>query len=177
MSACLCGNPIQLQYGISLSPPPEPMQCTHAHKTDRFRLLQGVDLTGMELGSQRRAGGGAPLVNYVLDRCPELKRLRLQVCVSVCVAGGLCPLLKYVLEKSQVCFVGYVLLSATGACKRSIKKYTTLGPWRLLFWVEQRDRRVVPSQRKRRHQGGGACVVGVMVALSLLIVCFTGCFE
>jgi hypothetical protein len=46
----------------------------------RFRLVQGVDLTGMQLGAQRRAAGAAPLLSYVLERCPHLKRLRLQVC-------------------------------------------------------------------------------------------------
>lgn len=41
--------------------------------------MQGIDLTGMQLGAQRRTAGGAPLLNYVLERCPNLKRLRLQV--------------------------------------------------------------------------------------------------
>lgn len=54
--------------------------CQYTHISPaRFRLVQGVDLTGMELGSQRGTHGVAPLLKYVLDNLPSVKRLRIQV--------------------------------------------------------------------------------------------------
>ena len=63
--------------------------CTHTTVLARFRLVQGVDLTGMELGSQRGTHGVAPLLKYVLDHLPAVKRLRLQVrCACGVGCGG-----------------------------------------------------------------------------------------
>ncbi len=110
----------------------------------RFRLLQGVDLSGMELGAQRgTSGGGAPLLDHVLERCPHLKPLRAQV------------------RERRTGFGGVL---GGGDTFKQITSIINTGPRRLVIWVEP-EQRGAGHCGERERAGGGTCVLVCMSAV------------
>jgi hypothetical protein len=53
----------------------------------RMRLIQGLDLQGLALGAETGLTEGPPLIAQVLEKCPRVRRLFLQVRVWACEAG------------------------------------------------------------------------------------------